>query len=126
MDNLSLSTLKDSLLNALVFQLDVACLEPFIAICKPSLSDILSISHCFCQNCCDLYTPCHVSEFISVNPELYDSEIGFFSDLLHAFGDHISVDVDPYTIGEYFTFKRVSSTTREERLRQLYTVILYA
>jgi hypothetical protein len=126
MNDLALSTLTDSLRYALVFQLTTECLKPIFEIYKPSLSTILSISHCFCENCCDLYTPCHVNEFISTNPELYDSEIGFFAALLDDYGEYIAIDVEPYTLTEYFaSFKRVYATTPQERLRQLYTLILY-
>lgn len=118
--------LKELLCNALLYSSDVSNLEPLFLMCKPSLSFILSISHCFCQNCCELYTPCHVSEFISTNPELYDSEINFFSNLIETFQDYIIIDIEPYSKEEYFTFKRISFITENEKLKQLYTVILYS
>lgn len=115
--------LLNLLRHALINRHDISCLEPLFVDCKPYLSQIFSISHCFCENCCDLYTPCHVSEFVLANPELYDLEIGFFNDLTEKFKNYIRIDIRPYTKEEYFKFKRISIVDREEKLKQLYTIV---
>lgn len=86
------------------------------------MSEILSASHALCEECCSLYTPCHVGEWISHNPELYDSEIGCFHDIITTANRYIDFDVKPYTDAEINTFDCVSSVNRADRLRQLYTV----
>lgn len=91
---------------------------------KVDLSKILKTSHAFCKNCCELYTPCHVGEWIDKNPELYDSEIAVYRELLLMCPDNINIDVVPYSESEVNTFGHVSEVTDEEKLRQLYTVCL--
>lgn len=118
-----LRILQNLLQNALINRLDISSLEPLFVNCRPYLSQIFSISHCFCENCCELYTPCHVSDFISVNSELYDLEIGFFYDLLAKFKNYIRIDIEPYTKEEYFNFKRMSIVGKTEKLKQLYSLV---
>lgn len=93
---------------------------------KVPLSTLLSISHVFCDSCCDLYTPCHVGEWIRTNPELYDSEVLMFKSLLDKCGDLIEIDIEPYTPEEVNKHVHVSEVDRADRMRQLCTVILAA
>lgn len=87
------------------------------------LSIILECSHVFCKNNCDLYTPCHVDEWIKVNSELYDSEILFFRDILDECIDDILIDVIPYTDDEINTYNHVFTVNHTDKLRQLYTIV---
>ena len=120
------SSLSELLRHLLVFQIDdISWLKPVFILLKPKLSEILSISHSLCSNCCELYTPCHVSEWTSINPELYDAEVYFFASIIEAFKDYITMDIEPYDEEELGKFRRVPTTTKEERLKQLYTVILH-
>lgn len=74
---------------------------------KIPLSKLLSISHVFCTDC-DLYKPCKDSEWKTVNPELYDSEILCFASLLEECGNSINIDIDE---------------SSDIRLQQLYKLI---
>ena len=107
----------------------VNLLEPLFSSVKPRLSDILSISHVTCEDCCNLYTPGHVSRWIVNNPELFDSEIYFFEELLDKFEEHIRIDIVPYeknvALLKLDNDARISTQSEEEKLKQLYTVILY-
>jgi len=107
-------------------------LEPLFITFSPRLSDVLSISHVFCENCCNLYTPCRVSDWIVNNPELFDSEIYFFEEVLERFGEDIVVDIVPYTTADILIKslscideQRVSTQHDGEKLKQLYSVILH-
>jgi hypothetical protein len=91
---------------------------------KIPLSVILKASHVFCKDCCDLYTPCHIGEWIRYNPELYDSEIGYFVDILNLCSDNIAVDIIPYSDKEVNTYYHVSEVSDYDKLRQLYTLVL--
>lgn len=91
---------------------------------KIPLSKILKLSHVLCRECCELYTPCHVGEWIRFNPELYDSEVLCFAELLEECGDHIEIDVHPYSDIEVNTYTHVSEVSEMDRLRQLYTICL--
>lgn len=90
---------------------------------RVKLSEILGASHALCDNCCSLYTPCHVGEWIATNQELYDSEICIFADLIDRGKEYIDFDVVPYTDEEINTYSTVSSVNRKDRIRQIYTVI---
>jgi len=89
-----------------------------------NLSDILGTSHVLCENCCELYTPCHVGEWVKYNPELYDAEISIYKDLLNSCSENINIDVSPYSLEEMNTYEHVSEVSPTDRLRQLYTIIL--
>lgn len=91
---------------------------------KVDLSQILKTSHAFCNNRCDLYTPCHVGEWIDKNPELYDSEIAVYRELLILCPENINIDIVPYSESEVNTFGHVSEVSNDEKLRQIYTVCL--
>lgn len=91
---------------------------------RVKLSDILKASHIFCDNFCNLYTPCHVGEYIRENSELYDSEIPIFREILDLCEYNIIIDVVPYSADEYNAFHHVSEVSFDDRLRQLYTLIL--
>lgn len=98
-------------------------LEPHFQTLRPKISEILSISHILCTNCCEYYTPCRVDNWIECNPELFDSEVWFFATIITVFNQYIDHDLQKIECDEeqeiYPNF--VNSTTR---LRQLYTVIM--
>lgn len=60
---------------------------------KIALSKLLSVSHVFCDKC-NLYTDCNQSEWIMANPELYDSEVLCFADLIDECKDYIEFDIN--------------------------------
>jgi len=123
------STIRAAIETCVYFQTDIDDLVNLIKTeCKENglipLSVILGCSHMFCKNCCDLYTPCHVGEWINSNPELYDSEVFLFRDILDECSEDILVDITPYTFDEVNTFNFVSELNHTDKLAQLYTVIL--
>lgn len=76
---------------------------------KIPLSKLLSVSHVFCESC-NLYTDCkNPSDWITVNPELYDSEVLCFADLIDECKDNIEFDIDDDS---------------NRKLRKLYATIL--
>lgn len=90
---------------------------------KYKVSEILGLSHSMCEDCCSLYTPCHVGEWIRNNPELYDYEVGYFREILDMAKDLIEIDIEPYTDEEINTYSITTSVNKKDRLRQLYTVV---
>lgn len=91
---------------------------------KPLLSEILVVSHSFCDKCCNLYTPCHPTEWIDTNQELHDYEIQVFSDILLMFYDDIIRDVEKLELNDIDATMGISNYSHDDKLRQLYTVIL--
>lgn len=124
-----IESLKELLNECIVFQLDselVFLLEPLFIVCNPSVSDILSISHCVC-NCCSLFTPCHVSQWIEKNSELFDSEVKYFHIIITIFSEYINFDLEPFEDVDLITqqdLKDDEILSRQDRLRQLLTIVL--
>lgn len=104
-------------------------LEPLFIEYEPKLSEILSISHVFCNDC-NLYVPSSINSWIVNNREIFDSEILFYSYLLDRFQEYIKIDSPSYSHTALFSDaideRRLSGQTDCEKLKQLYTVILYA
>lgn len=100
-------------------------IEEIRAVGKMNLSTLISeTSHALTDNCYDLYTPCHVGEWIRYNPELYDTEINVYKELLHECADNIIIDVIPFTDDEINSYRHVSEVSFDDRIRQIYTVCL--
>jgi hypothetical protein len=99
----------------------VYVLEPIFKLLKPKASDILSISHSTCTECCELYTPCNVADWVDTNPELYDTEINFFTKLFEEFSEYIIMDINTleHTDQELYP----ESVDCSMRIRQLFTLI---
>jgi hypothetical protein len=113
-------------IHALVY---VNALEPLFVSIRPTLTDILNASHSTCVDCCELYTPCHVGNWIDANPELYDSEVAFFRLIRDKFCEYVSIDIEPYSRHDVLDKRdvgRISYVSPADRARQLYSVILYA
>jgi hypothetical protein len=103
-------------------------LEPLFITFDPSMSSLLANSHTVCEDCCDLYTPCHLNDWADVNPELYDTEVSFFTQVITKFSDNIVIDLEPYSDEDIFPSKplrRISTISHHNKLRQLYTVIIH-
>jgi hypothetical protein len=100
-------------------------IEDIKALGKINLSTLIrDTSHALVENCYELYTPCHVGEWIRYNPELYDTEINAYKELLHECHDNIVIDVKPYTDNEINSYQHVSDVSLDDRIRQIYTVCL--
>jgi hypothetical protein len=102
-------------------------LEVLFVVYKPKLSTILTQSSIF-QNDCEIYTLSSINSWIENNPELYDTEIPFFHDLIKKFNKYVDIDVNSYDYENVFSAKfhrRVSTQTNDEKLKQLYTIIKY-
>lgn len=99
-------------------------LASLMSLVKPLLSEILVASHSFCDKCCYLYTPCHTTEWIDINKELYDYEINVFNDILLMFYDDITIDVEKLVSNDIDVTNGTSNYSHNDKLRQLYTVIL--
>jgi hypothetical protein len=100
-------------------------LEPLFIAFEPTLSQILSISHSVCVDCCDLYTPCHISEWIDTNPELFEYEINFFSYIIETFSGYITIDLVPFSDQDTRVkpIRKTSTLSEHDKLRQLYTIV---
>jgi predicted P-loop ATPase/GTPase len=85
---------------------------------------IRETSYALVENCYDLYTPCHVGEWIRYNPELYDTEINVYKELLNECAEYIIIDVEPYSDKEINSYTHVSDVSFDDRIRQIYTVCL--
>ena len=100
-------------------------IESIRAVGTINLSTIIrDTSHALIENCFELYTPCHVGEWIRYNPELYDTEINAYKELLHECADNIIIDVEPYTEKEINSYVHISDVSPDDRIRQIYTVCL--
>jgi hypothetical protein len=116
----------ESVKNAIFYGTNLdSAIDVIKSVGKVNLSTLISeTSHAFIDNCFDLYTPCHVGEWIRYNPELYDTEINVYKELLHECADNIVIDVVPYTNNEINSYQHVSEVSFDDRIRQIYTVCL--
>jgi hypothetical protein len=90
------------------------------------VSKILKTSHVFCNSInCDLYTPSFLCNWTRNNPELFETEIVFFTKFLNYFTDFLEMDVSAYPISELYTGEDVpvSGQTVKERLKVLNSVL---
>lgn len=78
---------------------------------KIPLSELFGVSHVFCKDKdCKLYTPCsNIGDWIKFNPELYDSEILCFAELIDECSDCIEFDINDKS---------------DDKLQKLYSVVL--
>ena len=121
-----MSNPTDTIKKAIFFGHDIdESVEHIKAVGTINLSTLIrDTSHALIDNCYELYTPCHVGEWIRYNPELYDTEINFYKQLLNECGDNIVIDVEPYTAVEINTYLHVSDVSIDDGIPQIYTVCL--
>ncbi len=106
---------------------------PLFVVTMPKLSDILSISHYMCEKCSDddARTYKNISEWITYNVEIFQTEIPFISFVIDKMKAHIQIDCVPYDVHKTKLFVYDESddesddNRRRIKLRQLYTIVLY-
>lgn len=92
-------------------------IKPYVMKFNISTSDILKLSHVFCN--CGLYTNSVLSNWVDNNVELFDTEIYFYYRFFKQFNDYIKCDV-PTKSNSSDSYKLDSE---EEEMRLLNTVI---
>ena len=79
---------------------DVSGLDFFFQTYSCSVSEILSISHIFCNRCRkDLYIPSRVEDWVQNNSDFFDTDLYFFYKLFKQY-PAIVRDIEPYLIEE--------------------------
>lgn len=98
-------------------------LEPFIAQFKPTVSQLLKLSHIFCDDC-NVYVPSMPVDWIENNPEFFETDVFFFYHLFKTFPE-IARDVPSYPLTEFYSEDRtpISGQTKREMAKVFYTMI---
>lgn len=100
-------------------------LKPFIEKFKPTYSQILKLSHIFC-NKCDIYIPSLLKLWAKNNPELFSTEIYFYHRFFTYFHDlKLKNDIPLYSIEDFYCGEDLplSGQTSKEKLKLLNSVI---
>lgn len=106
------------------YEILVDLLKPLFILFKPKLSEVLECSHVFCSNNCSLYRSGPVSTWPQRNPELFDTDVYFFTRVLDKFLTYITVDVDLYFLEEVTNHNQVEvEHDHAEKLKQLYSMV---
>jgi len=79
---------------------DVSCLGFLLQQYSCSVSEILSISHIFCNRCrLGLYIPSRVEHWVQNNTDFFDTDLYFFYKLFNEYPSIVK-DIEPYAIEE--------------------------
>lgn len=121
----SLSALLD-VVDAMRGQFEVGhfeALRPFMDEFKPSASQLLKLSHVFCDDC-NLYVPSRPVDWLENNPEFFETDVYFFYQLFKTFPG-IARDVASYPVTEFYSADRtpISGQTTREMLKVLFTMV---
>lgn len=106
----------------------IELLKPLFILFKPKLSELLGCSHVFCDNNCSLYRSGRIAKWASRNPELFDTDVYFYVQIVSRFLPYINIDVPLYTFEEISGVKPTDETIEHdcsEKLKQLYSIIYY-
>lgn len=95
---------------------------------KIKRSDILKISHVFCN--CGIYTESPLHQWVQKNHELFETDVFFFYNLfsfIDASGINIDNDISSYTIDKLYQRDEVldCKQTDDEKLKLLNTVVTH-